>query len=247
MLELPFVFISGLLGSAHCLGMCGPFALAIGARANTWQANLRRQSCYTFGRMFTYAFLGACAGYGGASMVHNSPTWVRLPAVLSIVAGVFLIYQGLTTAGAMPRLRWPGRKPIAGRTGTTPCLAAGFFGSFLNSPSPRGVLLAGVLTGFLPCGLVYAFLTLAASSASVFTGAALMSVFGLGTAPIMMVTGLGGNLLGLRWRQRLLTIAAWCVVVAGVISIARGAGYLSFTSEPPAGCPFCEQNHLISE
>lgn len=236
MWELPFVFVSGLLGSAHCLGMCGPFALAIGSRDHTWQANFGRQSCYTVGRVFTYSFLGACAGWGGASLTRQSPVWVRVPAVLSIVAGLFLIYQGLNTAGAWPR--WRRRSPTS-LAGSAPCLAAGFFASFLRSPSPRGVFLAGLLTGFLPCGLVYAFLTLAASSASLWQGAATMALFGLGTGPVMMMTGLGGHLLGLRWRQRMLTIAAWCVVVAGFVSIARGAGYLSLPGEQPAGCPFC--------
>lgn len=238
MIELPLIFMSGLLGSAHCLGMCGPFALAIGARATTWQGNLVRQACYTVGRVFTYSFLGACAGYGGASISHNSPAWVRVPAVLSIVAGAFLVYQGLTTAGVLPSLSaWR----LTGQArAVQPCLSASFFASFLKSPSRRGVFLAGLLTGFLPCGLVYAFLTLAASSANLFVGALTMAVFGLGTSPIMMLTGLGGNLLGIAWRRRLLQIAAWCVVLAGLLSISRGLGYLSFSDTPPAGCPFCE-------
>lgn len=239
MIELPFIFVSGFLGSAHCLGMCGPFALAIGARASSWQGNLLRQSCYTTGRVFTYGFLGACAGYGGASVAGKSPTWVQVPAILAIVAGVFLIYQGLRTANVLPPLQSLWQRKTKPRVGT-PCLAASFFATFLHSPSTKGVFLAGLLTGFLPCGLVYAFLTLAASTASVLLGAATMAVFGVGTAPIMMLAGVGGSVLSIGWRQRLLQIAAWCVVVAGILSIARGMGYLSIGGEPPAGCPFCE-------
>ncbi len=237
MIELPFVFVSGLLGSAHCLGMCGPFALAIGAGARGWKRNLLRQSSYSAGRIFTYSFLGASAGYGGARLAGSTPGWVKLPAVLAIVAGVFLIYQGLTTTGVIPAWSWSrlrGR-PAAAR----PCLTANFFASFLRAPGAQGVFVAGVLTGFLPCGLVYAFLTLAASSANLWLGAVTMAAFGLGTAPIMMAAGWGGSLLGLGWRQRLLQIAAWCVVVAGVISIARGVSYLPAGADATTACPFC--------
>jgi sulfite exporter TauE/SafE len=162
---------------------------------------------------------------------------VQVPAILAIVAGVFLIYQGLRTAKVLPPIAslWKRQTRLA----KPPCLAASFFASFLNSPSSKGVFLAGLLTGFLPCGLVYAFLTLAASTANVFIGAATMAVFGAGTAPIMMLAGIGGSMLSIGWRQRLLQIAAWCVVAAGMISIARGLGYVSWGSEPPAGCPFC--------
>jgi sulfite exporter TauE/SafE len=236
MIELPFVFVAGLLGSAHCLGMCGPFAVAIGARAATWRANLVRQCSYTLGRIFTYSFLGAVAGYSGRSLAVSSPAWVQVPAVLSIAAGVLLVYQGLATAGMIPRWNWPWM--TESRHSARPCLAAGFFGSYLTDHRPQGAFLAGLFTGFLPCGLVYAFLTLAASSANLFVGAATMAVFGLGTSPIMIMTGWGGMFLRITWRQRLLQVAAWCVVIAGVISVGRGLGFLGGNLES-AACPFC--------
>ena len=63
MIEWPLLVASGLLGSAHCLGMCGPFALAIGSRSSDWRDNMRRQACYSVGRIFTYAVLGAAAAF----------------------------------------------------------------------------------------------------------------------------------------------------------------------------------------
>jgi sulfite exporter TauE/SafE len=239
-IELPLVLVSGMLGSAHCLGMCGPFALAIGAGAPNWRRNLMRQSCYTAGRVFTYGFLGACAGYAGATLGESAADWVRVPAVLAIVAGLFLIYQGLTTAGAIPV--WNGWNKPRRPEGSSPCLTASFFASFLRHPRAHGVFLAGLFTGFLPCGLVYAFLALAASSANLLMGAATMAAFGLGTAPVMIATGWGGSLLRWTWRRRLLQLAAWCVVAAGVISIARGTGYLHglpWHTSADANCPFC--------
>lgn len=233
MIELPFVFMSGLLGSAHCLGMCGPFAIAIGSGTRSWKQNLWRQSCYTVGRVFTYGFLGALAAFGGATLSRQAAVWVRVPAVLSIVAGLFLIYQGLSTAGVFQA--WSRGKASSG----TACLAASFFASFLRAPAARQVFIAGMLTGFLPCGLVYAMLALAASSSSLWQGIVTMALFGLGTSPVMMLTGWGGSLLHWTWRQRMLKIAAWCVVVAGVLSVVRGAGFLPMQAEAKPHCPFC--------
>lgn len=62
-MELSLIFLSGLLGSAHCIGMCGGFALSIGVGSKSWKNNLARQTVYTLGRAFTYAFLGALVGF----------------------------------------------------------------------------------------------------------------------------------------------------------------------------------------
>ena len=71
MIELPFVFLAGLLGSSHCVGMCGGFALTIGSAARLVRENLWRQTIYSAGRVFTYTWLGICAAYGG--MVAGAP------------------------------------------------------------------------------------------------------------------------------------------------------------------------------
>ena len=65
MIELPLVFLGGLLGSAHCVGMCGGFAVSIGIGSRGLASNLRRQLVYTAGRIFTYSFFGIVAGYAG--------------------------------------------------------------------------------------------------------------------------------------------------------------------------------------
>ena len=92
MIELPLVFVAGILGTAHCLGMCGTFALLIGGGSQTWSRAAARQTSYTTGRVFTYAVLGAGAGYGGSRLAAILPGFVNIPATLAIVAGV-LIYE----------------------------------------------------------------------------------------------------------------------------------------------------------
>ncbi|MBV8487117.1 MAG: sulfite exporter TauE/SafE family protein, partial [Planctomycetaceae bacterium] len=156
MIELPLVFLGGFLGSAHCVGMCGGFAVSIGVGAKSFTANLQRQLVYTLGRVLTYSFFGVVAGYAGFWLSRRVGTLVHVQAALSILAGCVLLLQGLLALGILPRkFLW------AVKLGGTPCLAGTFVGPFLTSPGWLNVLLAGVLTGFLPCGLVYGFLSLA--------------------------------------------------------------------------------------
>jgi uncharacterized protein len=234
-LQLPLVFLGGLLGSAHCVGMCGGFAISIGMGARSLSSNLQRQLLYTLGRVLTYAFFGVAAGYAGFWLSRRAGTLVNVQAGLSIVAGGLLVFQGLLALGIFPRRLLPKFS-----VGAAPCLAGTFVGPFLASPGWSGVLLAGVLTGFLPCGLVYGFLTLASSSASILHGLLTMCAFGAGTAPLMILTGAGGSLLSHPARRHLLQVSAVCVLLTGMISVARGVMFVQFPeSAAMESCPFC--------
>ena len=232
MIELPLVLAAGLLGSSHCIGMCGPFALTIGTAAPGLSSNLVRQLLYSAGRLFTYSVLGAAVGFGGMRLAAAVPAVVNLPAILSILAGLLLIWQGLDAAGVLRRGRVQG--------GSQPCLAGTFFAKLLTGRNRVDVFLAGLFTGLLPCGLVYSMLTLAGSTGSIPLAMATMALFGLGTVPVMVATGAGGSLIGLAARRRLLAAAAWCVVVTGVISIGRGVMFLQTPWLSGGGCPMCE-------
>lgn len=230
MIEWPLLVVAGMLGSAHCLGMCGPFALAIGSAAPAWRANLRRQGCYSAGRIFTYTVLGAVVAFGGGRLAAALPGWANVPALLAIGAGVILALQGLLAAGVLP---------ARAVVGMAACPGAAGFRALLSSRGHVDVFIAGLFTGLLPCGLLYGMLALAASTHDILRGLATMVAFGLGTVPAMLAAGLGGSILGVAARRRVHTAAAWCLVLTGLISIARGAGQFSLTAAPPAGCPFC--------
>jgi len=235
MIELPLVFLGGLLGSAHCVGMCGGFALSIGIGSRGFACNLRRQLVYTSGRIFTYSFFGVVAGYAGFWIAGRASLWINAQATLCVIAGVLLAAQGLLALGLVPRRFWP---KLVG--GGTVCLAGSFVGPFLTSPRSSHVLLAGVFTGFLPCGLVYGYLALAASSANIGEGLLTMSLFGAGTGPLMILAGAGSSLLSQTKRRNLLKISAVCVSLTGLISIVRGILFLQLTPAPAiVRCVFC--------
>jgi len=234
MIELPLIFMGGLLGSAHCLGMCGPLAISLSASAPPGTNILGRQLVFSVGRSFTYAFCGAVAGVSGAWLASGSRGFVLSQAWLAILAGGTLVVMGLVTAGVIP-------KPATRLLAHVPCGAATWLKTFLRAGGWTGPLLAGVFTGFIPCGLVYAFLLKAGSSGSLWLGWLTMVAFGLGTIPLMMLVGTSGRLLSVAGRARLFQISAWCIVLTGAISIARGTTQLGTPSVAAAApCPFCE-------
>lgn len=230
MLELPFIFVSGLLGSSHCIGMCGPFAAILGSATTSWKQNVSWQLIYSVGRVFTYSVLGAMAGFGGHRLSGLRWSGVNGTAILAIAAGMLLVNEGLITAGVIRRFRF--RKSASGV-----CPTGGLLRSMLQQQSRTGVFLAGVATGFLPCGLVYAFLLTAARTGDLFQGAAVMIAFGLGTIPLMVATGTTASAMPVHWRSRMFTVAGWCVVGLGILSLYRGWVFLFV--DDPSSCPFC--------
>jgi sulfite exporter TauE/SafE len=235
MIEFPLVFLGGLLGSAHCVGMCGGFAVTIGLGTTSLLSNLQRQLIYTAGRIFTYSFLGIAAGYAGSWVASRASVWINAQAALCLLAGVLLAAQGMFALGLVPKRVSSRRFP-----GGSLCLARSLVGPFLASSLWSDVLLAGMLTGFLPCGLVYGFLALASSSASIVAGLAIMVLFGAGTAPLLILAGAGASLLSYSRRLSLLRVSALCVCLTGLVSIARGVFFLPIWGVPEvARCMLC--------
>lgn len=232
MSELPLIVLGGVLGSSHCVGMCGGFALTIGVGAPSVSKNLARQLVYSTGRIFTYAFLGAAAGCAGIWFSQRSWHLVHAQSALSLVAGVLLIAQGLITLRliSIPSVSFWAPSGAG-------CLTAPIVRTFLGSPHWYFVFIAGVLNGLLPCGLVYGYLALATSTASVPHGLALMAAFGAGTVPVMVLTGVGVSAVALRARQHLFRLAGLCVLITGLLAVARGAA--AWTSDTPSQCPGC--------
>jgi sulfite exporter TauE/SafE len=172
-------FVAGLLGSVHCVGMCGAFAASC-ARA---RGGLLAWHC---GRIGSYGLLGAVAG--GVGRFLPGPPWV--PAAL---ATLLLVWFALALGGLVsePRLLPPGLALAGGRAAAQATTSA--------------QLIFGVVNGFLPCGLVYSALSLAVAGASPSWGALTMLAFGAGTLPALSLTAVGLRRLVLAtlWRRRL--------------------------------------------
>jgi sulfite exporter TauE/SafE len=231
--EFALIFISGVLGSAHCIGMCGGIAATMSLGTKSVGGALCRQGCWSLGRTLTYMFLGVAASAAGAKFLRSQGHAVWLQALLAIVAGLLLVAQGLHAAGW---LTWRVRR----RSGL-PCVTTTVFSQFFRGGSLISVFIAGLVTGFLPCGLVYSFLALAASSASVAKGVLIMLSFGLGTIPVMLLTGAGLSMATIGIRKKLIQVAGIAVLVTGLMTTARGIAFASNlrTNNAVQPCPLC--------
>jgi len=168
--------VMGLASGAHCVGMCGGIVTAFNvvefrSRSSFW----RRQLLFNAGRISTYTAAGTLAGALGYAAGATGAQ-----SGLHVLASVALILVGLHLAGfgALLRLErlgaplWLRLQPLAARASATG-----------NS------YFAGLLWGWLPCGLVYGALAVAASASTSFEGAAAMLAFGLGTLPWLLAAG----------------------------------------------------------
>ncbi len=197
MIELGVVFLFGLVGGLHCLGMCGPIVLAYSLPLSA--GRLRAHAGYHAGRILTYMALGAAAGAAGGWIGALS----KVAVAARLAAGAVMIATGVLLAF-----------PLKNR----PKLIQIRAGKMVHGNK----LALGLALGFLPCGLIYAALLKAVDAASAASGALTMLAFGLGTAVPLLgmgaVSAVAGPRLG-RWSNRL---AAVSVIAAGAVLLWRG-------------------------
>lgn len=208
------VFLGGLAGSFHCIGMCGGFPLALaGARPERpWL----RQILYNLGRLNTLVFVGALSGAAGSVLVSAGPGRL-FERGLALVTGTLMILVGLEMAGAISFLSARLGRLVQGTVGR-------LLGGVIRSRSLAAPLALGTFNAFLPCHLIYAFAARAASTASVREGILTMLAFGLGTVPSMMAVGLARAVSRPGVRARLSLASAALVIVFGLVTLLRGAG-----------------------
>lgn len=184
-LSFTSAFIVGLLGSLHCLGMCGGIATALGMQRGN---QLLRFVSYHSGRIFTYCLLGALLGFGSHQLQETLP---QLGPILRLIAALLLIlmglyvsqwWLGLTAVEKMGGVLWQKIQPIASKA--------------LHQKNAFAMISTGMIWGFLPCGLVYSTLGLALTTGSSIKAATIMLGFGLGTLPLLLVSQFAG--IGIR-------------------------------------------------
>jgi sulfite exporter TauE/SafE len=210
------VFVLGLLGGTHCIGMCGGIVSALSIPSASAGPIWPRQLAYNLGRITTYAMLGVLAGaVGSASLVFNHYLPVQL--TLYVLANCMMIGMGLYLMG-LPQAFLPLEK--LGQRLWRRVLP-------LSQPFMRGQSAAkayplGVLWGLLPCGLTYGVLSTALMSGSALRGGALMLSFGVGTLPNLLLAGVLLARYGKLIRSKLFRTAAGVLVMSfGVYGLVR--------------------------
>lgn len=206
-LSYPSAFLIGLLGSAHCLGMCGGISASLSMALPVGQGFRFRQTlmllAFNSGRIASYALIAALVAVLSTSAAQQ---WSQLAPVLRTIAGMLLILMGLSMGQWWQGIRyiervgapiWKRLSPLTRRL--LPVHHAG------------QALALGALWGWLPCGLIYSTLGWAALQPTVGSAALTMVFFGLGTLPSMLATGYA---------------AGWIKALQGKAGVRQAAGVL---------------------
>lgn len=211
------VGLMGLLGGAHCVGMCAPFALAVSAGARGRAGLLfARHLAYQLGKATAYVFLGVLLLLAAGWVDIETPLG-RVQDWLAWIAGGVMVLIGL---GYVFAWRWSAT--LASEGGWTG-RACGALAALWSTPSLWRCVLTGWINGFMPCGLSLAALLYLVSRDSLEGVVAGAYVFGLGTLPALFVLGWVGGRLSPRVRGRGLRVAGVLLAVCGVLTVFRGA------------------------
>ena len=200
----------GVLGSAHCIGMCGPLALAVPSPRHSVAARLGSALALNGGRVVTYALLGAAFGLFGRGL-----QLAGLQQVVSIALGV-LILVGLLAPRVLRFVR------IGQATGGFVLRMQGVMARQLKRTSPEGLFITGMRNGLLPCGLVYLAAAGAMAQDGWAAGALFMALFGLGTWPALVGLKVSGSYAGPGLRATLRKVTPYAYALMGILFILRG-------------------------
>ena len=203
-------FILGVISNLHCLGMCGPIALAIPLNRSSKSAIFLGILQYHIGRVLVYSILGYLVGYIGMGM-----KLFGILQTLSIVAGIGIIIYAWRNKLTFFK------NPFTSSLRHTSLLSR-YMGKIMRSESPVKLFLLGVLNGLLPCGMVYTALITAVVLGTPLLSATSMLAFGLGTLPGLVAFSLFAQQLGNPIRSKINRYLPYLITVVGLLIILRG-------------------------
>ena len=203
-------FLLGFLGSFHCVGMCGPIALAVGGKGSN--KFLFNKVIYNLGRSFTYALLGLIVGSLGFSL-----SLAGVQQGLSVGMGLLVVLLSLSYKKADQLLTIPALSGVV-------TWIKSKLSQYLRSGSRIAFFSTGLVNGLLPCGMVYMALVVAMGMQSPLLGSAYMFFFGLGTIPMLLGLMVSGDFLPVVRRQQFQKAIPYLGMLIGILMVFRGLG-----------------------
>jgi len=211
--EILTSFFVGLFGSFHCVGMCGPIAIALPVPNSSKISFVSGRLLYNLGRVTTYSFLGAVFGLLGSRLVISG-----FQQSVSIVLGIAIVVVVLIPPKYKAKItqhKFVQKITLPLKSGISDLFKQGTFSA---------MFLIGILNGLLPCGLVYVALAGAIASGDAISGSAVMILFGLGTIPTMFAATIFGKFINLNIRRKITKAIPIFALVLGLLFIVRGMG-----------------------
>jgi sulfite exporter TauE/SafE len=208
-------FIIGLLGSGHCIGMCGGITTMLTAALSPQcktNKQLKLVSAYHFGRISTYSLIGAIVGYTSSIAAKN----IGVPlGFMRMFAAIFLILLGLylgqwfmllSKVETFGKMLWRYLSPLSKK--------------LIPVNNAKQAVALGAVWGWLPCGLVYSTLTWSLASGNAVSGALIMASFGLGTLPALLSISLGSfGIKSLLSNTKFKKAMAFLIIIYGIYSL----------------------------
>ena len=210
-MELWTAFMLGFLGSFHCVGMCGPIALALPGNSTKKLLFATNRLSYNVGRITTYALIGLLFGLLGKGFVLAG-----LQKSLSVALGISIILMAFLPAAFSQAVN------PAGKLGRLVSWLKKKMQLQFRRRSYLSVYTIGLLNGLLPCGLVYLAAAGAITQTNPGLGALYMAAFGAGTLPAMLALAFAGNFLSIHWRNGIRRVMPVVTIVVGLLLIVRG-------------------------
>lgn len=203
-------FLLGFLGSFHCLGMCGPIALAVSAKDKC--RYLKNKLIYNLGRTVTYSGLGGLIGFLGFSLaLAGIQQWI------SISMGVLIVVMAFTYKRSERIVAQSGLFGAVGKLRNV-------LGKYLKRGGTSAFFITGLLNGFLPCGMVYLALIASLAMQSPLYGAAYMFFFGMGTISMLISVMVTQHMMAASVRNKLTKGMPYFAMFIGILFIVRGMG-----------------------
>ena len=206
-------FVFGLLASFHCIGMCGPIALVLPIHHFNKREKIVKITLYHIGRMLAYGSMGLLFGLLGKGLFLSG-----FQQRLSLLVGLIMIRYVLIPSKYLKK-----NNSTAFIYKILQKLKSKL-GNQLKKKSNKALLGIGFLNGFLPCGMVYMALVGALATSNPLNGAVYMSIYGLGTVPLMTVLFYSKNIFSISFRNKIQKAIPVFVVLIGLLFIVRGLG-----------------------
>ena len=208
-------FMAGVLGSGHCLGMCGALVSGYFMKAGPSRTYLP-YFVYQFARIFVYTLVGFAAAALGVVLV-SSGVFGKFQSILQMFIGFVVIILALGILGWIP---------FQGSVKLIPMslLRRGYAESRTRGPI-LGAMIAGLLNGLMPCPLTFAMAVKATSATTILEGGLLMLTFGAGTLPTMLFVSVAFGKMSAHFRGLMLKSAAFIMILMGCNTIYMGMSF----------------------
>lgn len=225
-IDFSSMFLLGLLGTGHCIGMCGPLVFALPGQTGRFGAHL----AYHAGRLGTYTLIGALMGAMGDMLRFLAGRFAADPLTgmaavqvfCGLLAGGLLLVLGLARLGLMPEPAWMSGAGISSLPGIGRLMRAA------NRGTGPAMLASGAVMGFLPCGLSLGAFSRALAVQDVLAGGALTLVFGLGTLPGLLLLGSGLAPLIRRYRRQSDLVAGMLMIGMAAALVIKSVAVIAF-------------------